>query len=253
MKDKNDSDARSILATNKANWADARAGRSVGRARVEVERARRDLPVIERDPTLGSKVFVNYERAPHPALFHLDRDELNAGSTQVLRDVRLTIGREERVRIEGANGAGKTTLLTALMGALRRPDRVLYLPQELAAEQIEALHQRLSSSSDETRGRVLSLFAALGSEPARIVRGDPLRFSPGESRKLALAEALGRHVWALVLDEPTNHLDLPSIERLEAALAAYPGCVVLVTHDDHFAENVTTRSLRLAGGALREG
>jgi ATPase subunit of ABC transporter with duplicated ATPase domains len=65
-----------------------------------------------------------------------------------------------------------------------------------------------------------------------------------------LAEALSRHVWALVLDEPTNHLDLPSVERLEAALADYPGAIVLVTHDDIFAANLTTRALRVEDGTV---
>ena len=50
-----------------------------------------------------------------------------------------------------------------------------------------------------------------------------------------LALGLGRHAWALVLDEPTNHLDLPTVERLEAALADYPSAILLVTHDDAFA------------------
>jgi ATPase subunit of ABC transporter with duplicated ATPase domains len=92
------------------------------------------------------------------------------------------------------------------------------------------------------------IFAALGSDPERISGRRDAAFSPGEAKKLLLAFALERQVWALVLDEPTNHLDLPSIERLEAALADYPGCVLLVTHDDAFATALTTRTLALAGG-----
>ncbi len=101
--------------------------------------------------------------------------------------------------------------------------------------------------------RVLSVFAALGSDPERIVLRRPedlARLSPGEARKLALAIGLGRHAWALVLDEPTNHLDLPTVERLEGALASYPGAIVLVTHDDAFASRCTTRTLRVEGGTV---
>jgi ATPase subunit of ABC transporter with duplicated ATPase domains len=96
----------------------------------------------------------------------------------------------------------------------------------------------------------MSVFAALGSEPERVLRGEASHLSPGEARKLVLAEALARQVWALVMDEPTNHLDLPSVERLEAALSAYPGCIVLVTHDDVFARNITTRSVRVENGTV---
>jgi ATPase subunit of ABC transporter with duplicated ATPase domains len=50
----------------------------------------------------------------------------------------------------------------------------------------------------------------------------------------------------VVLDEPTNHLDLPSIERLEETLAAYPGALLLVTHDDALARRVTTTRWAIA-------
>jgi ATPase subunit of ABC transporter with duplicated ATPase domains len=53
-----------------------------------------------------------------------------------------------------------------------------------------------------------------------------------------------------VLDEPTNHLDLPSIERLEDALVAYPGALVLVSHDDRFAARCTQVTWRVAGGQV---
>ncbi|HYO95677.1 MAG TPA: ABC transporter ATP-binding protein, partial [Polyangiaceae bacterium] len=93
------------------------------------------------------------------------------------------------------------------------------------------------------------------SDPERLLarrgQGQEASLSPGEARKLALASGLGRHAWALVLDEPTNHLDLPTIERLEQAVAAYPGCILLVTHDDAFARAVTTRSIHVEGGTAR--
>jgi len=251
MKDKNDSDARSIMATSKASWADARAGRVVGTVRRELERANGAVPFMERDATLGGKVFADYQRAPNPVLFHLDRDELRAGEHVVLRDARVTIGRDEKLRIAGPNGAGKSTLLDALVASLGRPERLLHLTQELTLAAQRDLGLRLDSYDREARGRVLSIFAALGSDPERVLRGDRARYSPGEGRKLALAEALARRVWALVLDEPTNHLDLPSIERLEALLESYPGCVLLVSHDDAFAERVTTRTLQLAAGRIQ--
>jgi ATPase subunit of ABC transporter with duplicated ATPase domains len=253
LKGKHDNDARSMGSKVVAGWADARAGRTVQVAREELARVQAEVPVIERDRTLGGKVFATYERAPRPILFHLDAPEIRAGDHVVLRDVRVSIGRDERVHISGENGAGKTTLLSALLAARRCDDRVLYLPQELSPAEVARLASDLRSQSEEERGRVLSVFSALGSDPERLLsrrEADAAALSPGEARKLALASGLGRHAWALVLDEPTNHLDLPTIERLERALDDYPGCVVLVTHDEAFARAVTSRTLRVGGGAV---
>jgi ATPase subunit of ABC transporter with duplicated ATPase domains len=92
--------------------------------------------------------------------------------------------------------------------------------------------------------------AALGSDPDAILRSHA--WSPGETRKVALALGLAAHAPALILDEPTNHFDLPSIERLERLLVAFPGAIVLVTHDEALAARVATRSFAIQATTLIE-
>jgi ATPase subunit of ABC transporter with duplicated ATPase domains len=73
--------------------------------------------------------------------------------------------------------------------------------------------------------------------------------SPGERTRAHLAELQHLRVNLLVLDEPTNHLDLEAVEQLEAALEAYRGTVVVVSHDRRFLERVApTRELALGSG-----
>jgi ATPase subunit of ABC transporter with duplicated ATPase domains len=127
------------------------------------------------------------------------------------------------------------------------------VPQELGPEQEIALLESVRRLEPQARGRVLALVAALGVDPDALIASRAP--SPGEGRKLAIADGLGRQVWALLLDEPTNHLDLDSIERLEAALRDYPGALVLATHDAAFASHCTDtvweivdRSLRIRSG-----
>jgi ATPase subunit of ABC transporter with duplicated ATPase domains len=100
----------------------------------------------------------------------------------------------------------------------------------------------------DARGRVLSMVAALGADPDRLLESH--QPSPGEARKLALAWGLGRQAWALVLDEPTNHLDIPAIERLEHALSEYPGALVIVSHDDALASRCTNERWCVGDGRV---
>ena len=75
--------------------------------------------------------------------------------------------------------------------------------------------------------------------------------SGGERRRLSLAVVVASGANFLVLDEPTNHLDLESREALEAALEAFPGAVLLVSHDRALLDAVAERTVAIEGRTLR--
>ena len=100
---------------------------------------------------------------------------------------------------------------------------------------------------------MLSLAAQLNAEPESYRTGSSV--SPGELRKLALAFAALDGAELLVLDEPANHLDVHAVEALERFLAGFAGALVLVSHDRHLVEAVSsavwrTESLPPGGAKL---
>ncbi len=72
--------------------------------------------------------------------------------------------------------------------------------------------------------------------------------SGGEKRRVALCKLLLSQPDILLLDEPTNHLDAETVAWLEGHLQAYPGCVIMVTHDRYFLDNITTWTLEIDRG-----
>ena len=78
--------------------------------------------------------------------------------------------------------------------------------------------------------------------------GDVAKLSGGEKRRVALCRLLLEAPDILLLDEPTNHLDAESVAWLEQTLREYKGCVILVTHDRYFLDNVTGWILELDRG-----
>jgi ATPase subunit of ABC transporter with duplicated ATPase domains len=244
-----DHDTRGRLQAKRRRSAVASLGREIGKLHGRLDRVDVRESVFELHKDRGRSLFVDFEPAPVPRLMQLDGAELRAGGRVLVAELRVQVDRESRIHLRGPNGAGKTTLVRALLATLRVPPaRVLFLPQELSAGEEAALLAELRAAPGDEQGRVLSILAALGVDPAALLAC--ARPSPGAARKLALAFGLARRVFALVLDEPTNHLDLPSIERLEAALADYPGALVVVTHDETFARRITRCVWELRDGRL---
>ena len=80
----------------------------------------------------------------------------------------------------------------------------------------------------------------------------PVRYlSGGEQARILIAQLMLQPADVLILDEPTNDLDIPTLEVLEESLVAFPGALVLVTHDRYLLDSVSTQLLALDGRAAR--
>jgi ATPase subunit of ABC transporter with duplicated ATPase domains len=181
------------------------------------------------------------------------------GGRTVLRGVDVTLHGGERVAVRGPNGAGKSTLLGLLAGAvapaagtveLAAPARLLpQTPAELPGG-ARLLHWfRAQVPLDE--GAARALLGAFALDTAAVHR--PLgRLSPGERARALLAAMVASAPGLLLLDEPTNHLDPATLESVEAALRAYAGTLVVVSHDRAFVEGIgVERTLEVRGGTVR--
>ncbi|MFD5506725.1 ABC-F family ATP-binding cassette domain-containing protein [Streptomyces sp. NPDC127051] len=175
----------------------------------------------------------------------------------------LQIDWADRVAITGANGAGKSTLLAVLLGRLVPDSGAATLGSGVLVGEVDQarglflgdeplLEAFCAAVPDTEPAEVRTLLAKFGLKAAHVLR-PAATLSPGERTRAALALLQGRGVNLLVLDEPTNHLDLPAIEQLEAALDAYEGTLLLVTHDRRMLDAVhVTRRLEVANGKVTE-
>ena len=183
------------------------------------------------------------------------------GTGEVLKSVELELAYGDRVVLAGENGSGKSTLLKIIVGELA-PDtgmlslgssvRIGYMPQEQEALPMEWTPLQLIQAArpmSETDARNFLHYFLFEGDGALL----PIaRLSYGERSRLLLAKLVVEGANFLVLDEPLNHLDIPSRERFEAALAAFPGTVLAAVHDRAFIRNYAGRVINIEAGCLHE-
>ena len=186
------------------------------------------------------------------------------GADPVLIGVDLTVFRGERIGVIGDNGSGKSVLVKLLAGELEPIEgemwvgpsiEVGFLPQEHApapARQtpVDALRAQKPCTEEEAVSALLRFLFTY--EQCRQQVNDALR-RRADAARAAAADARGAN--CLVLDEPTNHLDIDSVEMLEAAIEAFDGTVVFVSHDRYFLDRIADRivEVRDGGATASEG
>ena len=196
-------------------------------------------------PRRERRVKISFPEPPHTGRVVLGVSGVakGYGGPLVFRDVSFEVERHERLLVMGLNGAGKTSLLRILAGQRESNAGSFRLGHGVSlgyyAQEHEGIrsgvtvlaHMREQSDAEERALRaLLGMFSLTGD----VARQDAGTLSGGEKTKLALAQLVaGRHN-LLLLEEPTNNLDPPSRTGVARALAAWPGTMVIVSHDPEF-------------------
>lgn len=216
----------------------------------------------EQNEALNAAVNKARERVEedNPVMFTLPGSQIPEGKqVLVLEDLvlphvpvpplNLRMDGPMRVALKGPNGCGKSTLLKTLLGEIAPRSGTCrvsvscgYLDQHLSRldlSQSVMTHPNLSHTPlDEGGLRTRLAQLQLGADKVTLPLAE---LSGGERLKAALACVLWRAeaTQLLLLDEPTNHLDLASVQAIEAALAGFPGALLVVSHDEAFLRGLT--------------
>lgn len=229
---KNDSDGRERIGRAIVSGKDGVAGRlssAMGARLAKAESVIAEKHVSKRyDYHVGE--FGKVARSSFVA--YLEAGLLYEGGFSI-KVPELWMSPIDHVVLMGVNGSGKSLVVQSIIDSIPSSIDFAYVPQDVGPGERESALTVLQGLTQDQKGRILSMVARLNSDPDKLLDGGDL--SPGELRKLMLAEQLISDPSFLVLDEPTNHLDIGSIKALEGMLVGFPGAILLVTHDKRLA------------------
>ena len=234
---------------------------SAGTKARQASSRKKKLERIERieAPRKAAHMAFGFPKAERSGRVVMEVDGLDVAvpGRRLVSDAGFTLERGQRLAVVGPNGTGKTTLLETLLG--NRPPAAGRI--SVGHRVVPAYFSQQGEELDGSRTVVETVLAEsdLTATQARTLLGGFLfagaaaenrveRLSGGERRRLSLVALIARGGNLLVLDEPTNHLDTESREALEAALEAFDGTVLMVSHDRALIDAVATHTLSLEGG-----
>lgn len=184
------------------------------------------------------------------------------GDRVILDAVSLTVYPDSRIALVGPNGAGKSTLLKILIGLERADSGEVQRNPALKTGYLDQAQGLL----DPNLNLVEAVLTGLEWEPHQmhtfLIRSGLFRYtdfetrvdslSSGQRRKLQIARMLTGRANLLALDEPTNDVSFDVLEGLEAAIAAFPGPVIVATHDRRFLQHFGGQVYWVEAGRLIE-
>lgn len=248
-----------LVYKGKGEWVADAVSRNVRAAEEQLRRIEAN-PVPKPPRLMRFQPKFQAEALRANAIVRMEHVSKRYGERQALHDVSLTLLPDARVALVGPNGAGKTTLLRLLLG-MEQPDsgsvrlapgaRIGYLPQEPAT--VNGERTVFDAYRDGLEGYESNLVAGiLGNGLFRLedLTKTVTQLSPGQQRKLELGRLLALGPNVLLLDEPSNYVSLDVLEAFEAAVLAFPGPVLLISHDRWLLNRFGGAIWRLSDGNL---
>jgi ATP-binding cassette subfamily F protein 3 len=239
---------------DKAKQAQAKLTQ-IGRLQQERSAAAGEVALLSRRTRGLGFEFLKPARSGR-VVVEADGLDVSVANRLLLSQISFAVERGEHVALVGPNGSGKTTLLEKLVkgDGLRIGHGVqvgYFSQQELELDARGSVLQCVQSMTGLARPDAQNLLGRFLFSGWDAHEKQVAVLSGGERRRLALAVTVASGANFLVLDEPTNHLDLESREALEAALDAFPGTVLLVSHDRALLDGIAERTLAIEDGKLR--
>jgi len=252
-----------IRLNAKRSYAQEKQAKRTLIARDRLEKARAWVEGARRSLAVELPLYAVLPLLPEPAsqpIARVERVSARSGERVLFEDLSLEISRQ-RVAVVGANGSGKSTLLELLAG-VRQPqrgrarsesNRIGYIAQNAANWCLDQspLHQLIHELHATPQAAASSIRAH--GFPFALAERPFTSLSPGERLRAALICLLQRPSppELLILDEPTSHLDFLGHAALQQVLAAWPGGLVVASHDEEFLSSLRLDArVTLAGSAV---
>ena len=195
-----------------------------------------EIPIVEE----AIDIMFESTNLPNVPIIDLELEQLKIFDTVLANDISLHIKGNEKITIIGRNGSGKTTLLKIIMNELQEKFNLGYFPQNYD-EMLDYEKSGLDWLMDETDSLEHIVRAYMGS--AKFIREEMVQpissYSGGQKAKLFLLRLILLECNVLVLDEPTRNLSPLSNPVIRDILIDYDGCVIAVSHDRKFIDEVS--------------